>query len=299
VIDGFAIVDGHAHTYMDDLAGKIISTFTELHMMEPTASLGKGTFGDLAGKMRENGIDLTVTANFGPVKAVDRINRWNLRNADELGCIIPLVSVYPGMSSDALESLAVMGAKGVKMHNGIQEFDACDPSLDDVYEVCARLGLPVTLHCGEVSRHHLNDLTDECHIEDTVRSHPDVTFVITHLAGADPDTVFHLASAYTNIMFDTSIAFTGEHCIHRIHDDFWEDDDNAAEAFRRIGCDRVTFGSDYPYGNPISDVRRILSMDLTHDEKAMILGRNTMGLYGVGLPVSDDFSGEYERSVRR
>ena len=57
--------------------------------------------------------------------------------------------------------------------------------------------------------------------------------------------------------------------------------------------------SGYPYGNPISDVRRILSMDLTHDEKAMILGRNTMGLYGVGLPVSDDFSGEYERSVRR
>ncbi len=127
VIDGFAIVDGHAHTYMDDLAGKIISTFTELHMMEPTASLGKGTFGDLTRRMGENGIDLTVTANFGPVKAVDKINRWNLKKADELGCIIPLVSVYPGMSSDALESLAVMGAKGIKMHNGIRSSTPATP----------------------------------------------------------------------------------------------------------------------------------------------------------------------------
>lgn len=287
MIDGFAVVDGHAHTYMDNLAEKIISTFTDLHRMEPTASLGKGTFGDLAHTMKANGIDLTVTANFGPVKAVDKINSWNLSKADELGCIIPLVSVYPGMTAEALESLVVMGAKGVKMHNGIQEFDACDPGLDDVYEVCARLGLPVTLHCGEVSRHHLNELTDEYHIEDTVNSHPEVRFVITHLAGSDPDTVFHLASSYSNIIFDTSIAFTGEHCIHRIHDDFWEDDSNAAEAFRRIGCGRVAFGSDYPYGNPISDVRRILRLDLTDDEKAMILGRNTMELYGVGLPADD------------
>ena len=281
MIDGFTIIDGHAHTYMDDLAERIITSFTALHMMEPSPSIGKGTYDDLAGSMRSNGLDMTVTANFGPVKAGDRINAWTLDESKRRGCIIPLVSVYPDMSADALEALVAKGAKGIKMHNGIQEYDACDPGLDDVYEVCSRLKLPVTLHCGEVSRHHLNDLTDEPHMEDAVRTHPDVRFVITHLAGGDPDTVFHLASRYRNIIFDTSIAFTDEHCIHRIHDDFWEDDSNAAKAFRKVGCDRVAFGSDYPYGNPISDVRRILSMDLTDEEKSLILGRNTLRLYGM------------------
>ena len=38
--DGFVIVDGHAHTYMHDLAPKITSSFTELHRMEPTSSMG-------------------------------------------------------------------------------------------------------------------------------------------------------------------------------------------------------------------------------------------------------------------
>ena len=282
--DGFVIVDGHAHTYMHDLAPKITSSFTELHRMEPTSSMGKGTVEDLLERMAADGIDMTVLANFGPNKAVDRINAWNLGNSRANDRLIPLVSVYPGMTAKALEDLVDQGAKGVKMHNGIQEYDPCDPGLDEIYSVCASRNLPVTLHCGEVSRVHLNDFADEEHIENAVRSHKDVRFVLTHLVAGVPETVFHMASSYSNIMIDTSIAFSGEHCIHRIHDDFWEDDDNVVEAFRKVGCDRIAFGSDYPYGNPSSDARRILSLDLTDKEKSRILGLNTLEMYGMDIP---------------
>ena len=282
--DGFVIVDGHAHTYMHDLAPKITSSFTELHRMEPTSSMGKGTVEDLLEKMAAGGIDMTVLANFGPNKAVDRINAWNLGNSRANDRLIPMVSVYPGMTAKTLEDLVDQGAKGVKMHNGIQEYDPCDPGLDEIYGVCASRNLPVTLHCGEVSRVHLNDFADEEHIENAVRSHKDVRFVLTHLVAGIPETVFHMASSYSNIMIDTSIAFSGEHCIHRIHDDFWEDDDNVVEAFRKVGCDRIAFGSDYPYGNPSSDARRILSLDLTDKEKSRILGLNTLEMYGMDIP---------------
>ncbi len=282
--DGFVIVDGHAHTYMHDLAPKITSSFTELHRMEPTSSMGKGTVEDLLERMAAGGIDMTVLANFGPNKAVDRINAWNLGNSRANDRLIPLVSVYPGMTAEALEDLVDQGAKGVKMHNGIQEYDPCDPGLDEIYGVCASRNLPVTLHCGEVSRVHLNDFADEEHIENAVRSHKDVRFVLTHLVAGIPETVFHMASSYSNIMIDTSIAFSGEHCIHRIHDDFWEDDANVVEAFRKVGCDRIAFGSDYPYGNPASDACRILSLDLTDKEKSRILGLNTLEMYGMDIP---------------
>ena len=282
MIGGFRIVDGHAHTYMDDLAGRIVSTFTDFHLMEPTPSLGKGTVDDLLDTMALGGIDMTVLANFGPAKAVSKINRWNLDTAAAHPGLIPLVSVYPGMPVEDLIAAVDAGAKGVKMHNSIQGYDACDPGLDGLYGLCVELGLPITLHCGEVSRVHLNDLCDGAHFERAVREHPENMFVLTHLAEANPETVFRLAETYDNIIFDTSIAFSGEHCIQRIHDDFWEDDGNAAEAFRRVGCDRVTFGSDYPYGNPVSDVRRFLRLDLTNSEKRMILGANTLRLYKLG-----------------
>ncbi len=281
MISGMTIADGHAHTYMEGLAGRIVSSFTELHRMEPSPSLGRGTVGDLAGKMSGDGIDHTVLANFGPAKAVRKINGWNLDVAEKDGRFIPLVSVFPGMDPEEFLSLIDSGAKGVKMHNSIQEFDPCDPGLDGIYRICSDLGLPVTVHCGEVSRVRLNGYADIARIEKAVASHGDVTFVLTHLAEGDPDTVFRLADSYGNVVFDTSIAFSGEHCIRRIHDDFWEDDGNAAEAFRRIGCERVAFGSDYPYGNPVSDVRRILGMDLSQDEKRKILGANTLALYGI------------------
>ena len=45
------IIDGHAHVYNEKNAEKIVSAFTELHRMEPTASLGQGTVADLVGKM--------------------------------------------------------------------------------------------------------------------------------------------------------------------------------------------------------------------------------------------------------
>ena len=54
MIDGFTIIDGHAHTYMDDLAERIITSFTALHMMEPSPSIRKGTYDDLADSMRNN-----------------------------------------------------------------------------------------------------------------------------------------------------------------------------------------------------------------------------------------------------
>jgi len=37
------IIDGHAHVYAEKNAAKIVSSFTELHHMEPTSSVGKGT----------------------------------------------------------------------------------------------------------------------------------------------------------------------------------------------------------------------------------------------------------------
>ena len=131
---------------------------------------------------------------------------------------------------------------------------------------------------------HLNGYADMSRIAPVVKAHPEVTFVLTHLAAGEPEVVEEIAEQCPNALFDTSIALSGEHCIDRIHNDFWEEDSNVVSFFRRIGCTRFAFGSDYPFGNPVRDIARIRNMDLTDAEKALILGANAAKLYGVDGP---------------
>lgn len=273
------IIDGHAHTYHDAVARRVISSFTDFHRMHPTAALGAGTVDDLLASMGRSGASYTVTANFAPQKSVDRTNRWSLEMAAAHRELIPLVCVYPDTPMALVREYFSMGARGIKLHTGIQGFEPDDPGLDAVYRFCEESAVPVTFHCGETSRVHMNAYAEMSHILPVLDKHPRLSVVLTHLAAGEPETVFKIAGDYPNAMFDTSITFSGEHCIDRIHDDFWEDDRCAAEGFRRIGCHRVAFGSDYPFGSPERDVRRIMGLPLTDGEKRMILGLNSWRLY--------------------
>ncbi len=273
------IIDGHAHVYAEKSAEKIIASFTELHHMEPTSSVGKGTVPDLLSRMKECCMDYTVLANFAPVKSVERTNEWTLSIAQEHPQLIPLISVYPGMSVEKVEYWFEKGAKGIKMHNGIQGFDPADPGLTEIYRFCENKRIPITFHCGETSRVHLNEYTDISRIIPVLKQYPGIPFVMTHLAAGDPDTFFKAAEECPNALFDTSITMTGEKCNYRIHDPFWESDENVAYAFRKIGCHRVAFGSDYPFGSPLSDIRRIQHLKLTEEENNLILGEKSYRLY--------------------
>jgi len=273
------IVDGHAHVYADQIARKIIDTFTAFHHMEPSGSLGLGTVEDLLASMSEAGTDYTVLANFSPVKSIRRTNEWTLELGRLHENLIPLVSVYPGMPIEEVKDFFDRGAKGIKMHTGIQEFEPADRGLDAIYRFCEEHHIPVTFHCGETSRVHMNEYSEMSHIIPVVKAFPGIPFVLTHLAAGEPEIVLKIAGECPNAIFDTSITMTGEHCIYRIHNNIWENDCNVVSLFREVGCHRIAFGSDYPFGNPASDIRRIQSLQLTDNEKEMILGRNSYQLY--------------------
>lgn len=273
------IIDGHAHCYPDSTAQKIVGRFTEFHRMEPTRSLGTGTVGNLLGRMETAGIDFTVMANFAPEKSLRKTNEWSLEMARIHPRLIPLVAVHPCMSVEEVASYFTRGARGIKMHTGIQGFDPMDDGLQRIYAFAEAKRLPVTFHCGETSRIRLNSFADIDRIVPAVLKWPGIPFVLTHLAAGDPEVALQVATSCPNALFDTSIAFSGEHCIHRIHHDVWENDGSAMELFRKIGCDRIAFGSDYPFGNQASDIGRIRRLNLAEEEKATILGTNTWNIY--------------------
>jgi predicted TIM-barrel fold metal-dependent hydrolase len=48
---------------------------------------------------------------------------------------------------------------------------------------------------------------------------------------------------------------------------------------RTIGADRILFGSDYPWIDPKGDIERINRLNISDDDKKLILGQNAARLF--------------------
>jgi len=101
------------------------------------------------------------------------------------------------------------------------------------------------------------------------------------MAEGNATDVFRRATQYPQVLFDTSITISGKLCFKRLHDPCWQDNAFVVDVIRRIGAERMLFGSDYPFGSPIHDVTRFLWMPLTDDEKGLIVGGNASKLFGI------------------
>jgi hypothetical protein len=95
---------------------------------------------------------------------------------------------------------------------------------------------------------------------------PDLTVIIPHLGGLNGGYValnragvWHRPRVYA----DTALAALPE----------------IKDFIRRFGTGRLLFGSDYPFGNPVSELDKILSLNLPEDQKRAILGDNFRSLH--------------------
>jgi len=82
-----------------------------------------------------------------------------------------------------------------------------------------------------------------------------------------------LAQKYPNVYFDTAQGFPSTDAVpHHPHRGLAEDD--AVRVMRRIGINRIMFGTDFPGVAPQPQVEQILRLPLTEEEKRMILVEN-------------------------
>jgi predicted TIM-barrel fold metal-dependent hydrolase len=53
------------------------------------------------------------------------------------------------------------------------------------------------------------------------------------------------------------------------------------DLIRTIGSDRILFGSDYPWINPRKDIERINGLNISDNDKKLILGENAARLFNL------------------
>ncbi|HEY5562366.1 MAG TPA: amidohydrolase family protein [Clostridiaceae bacterium] len=287
MVNSFEIIDSHVHTFSsDDVAEKIISSFNKIYDIEFT-NPGNGTIANVLANMKLGGIDRTIMANFAPPKIIDDNNMWTLGAAKASdGKLVPLVSFHPEMGGaiqEHLDRYIALGAKGIKLHPMAQGFDVRDTRLDELYSKCSEYSFAILIHCGRVSNARLNEYSDiEC-ILPIIDKYPKLTIVLAHMADGSVERVLEISKKYNNVYFDTSIVITGYSEIIRVNEPSWLVDNEVVAVINEIGADKVIFGSDFPWGSPIPDLKRVMKLKLTDEQKRLIFSENTKRIFKLNL----------------
>ncbi len=288
-MSGFSVIDAHVHTYPTAQIG--------LQATAGTALSGcAGTVEELLGLMAVGGIDKAVMLNMTPVtdmreaalargegppeevtrrmiERMKRRNAWTCQVARDHPSLVPFISLDPSMGADdavaEVRRRVEEGARGIKLHPSAQRFSPTDPNLWPAYAEAEALGLPVVSHGGffpldpESSEHSRPRA-----FKRVLEAFPRLTLVLAHLGGGYREESLAMAAQHPNLLFDCAAAVNGTVQPPSLTDD------EAVDLIRRLGVDRVLFGSDWPWFHPLRDRERIDALPMSDDEKRLVLGEN-------------------------
>lgn len=188
--------------------------------------------------------------------------------------IIGFASVRDPKSGEAVtelrDAVEKLGLKGLKLHPDIHSFSPSDPEVYPLIRCAAELEVPVLIHClpGGMVRGYF-DLNTPGHIDTLKRHVPDATIILAHMGWPrymDVLSVGQIPGVYVETSWGlTSIAeLNGVPYTSRL--------------VRMIGVDNVVFGSDWCTAQigmeQERQIKLIESLDLSREEKDMILGEN-------------------------
>ena len=225
-----------------------------------------------------------------------------MREMNEWGCSVgrrfPRLLPFIGMSDDLggpeamaeeLVLRASQGAKGVKMHPGQFSYYPDDEIFWPMYEECQELGLPILSDSGPWPHSHLvlmypnplgyklsenqQDYAEPKNSAKVLESFPRLTLILAHLGSAWWDERVELAQKYPNVYFDTSQGFSAPDQLPVVARRSLAEED-VVRVFRKIGVDRIMFGTDLPGIALQPQLEQILRLPLTDQEKKMILSGN-------------------------
>ena len=296
----YQIIDAHVHTYQTrevGLQAKQGSNETDY----------AGTIDELLPIMKRAGISKSVMVNVLPVAEmrqaalaklpeglsgaerqaaikeidarmlgrVERRNAWTCAVASENRGLIPFINLDPLMDEQAvtaeIRDKMGKGAKGIKLHPGVQFFFPNDRRLWPVYKTAQALGLPIISHSGAFGTPM--QYAEPKNFEEVLASFPKLTLVMAHLGMGFFEESTSLARTYPNLQFDCC-AIIGHNEAHG-----GLSDSALTALIREIGVERVMFGSDFPWLDPALSAERLLRLDFSEREKRLLLAENAIRIY--------------------
>lgn len=258
------IIDAHAHIFPDKIAEKAVGGIGGFYGMKVDYD---GTLGTLLDEGAAAGVDRFIVQSVATVpEQVVSINNFI---AESVGRYPDRLTGFGAMHPDFADiegeigRMISLGLKGIKLHSDFQRFNIDDERAFPIYEA-AEGRLPVLFHIGD-DRY---DYSSPERLMTVVKRFPRLTVIGAHFAGWSMWDRGVDLFAGTGIYTDCSsslYAMTPEH---------------AAELIRKIGADRVLWGTDYPMWSAAEELERFDRLPLTDNERRLILCDNAQRLLG-------------------
>lgn len=194
--------------------------------------------------------------------------------SDSGGFFFPACSVHPGDGTAALEEVDRVAAAGtiwLKLHPNTQDFDVADPAVATTVRRAAEHNLPVLFDAYSPW-----DANQSGKFVNLATAIPEARLILAHAHGPGfPQLLFYdILSRYPgwrrNVWIDISVTspmLAGSPFAEQFT---W--------VLRKVGTDRVVFGSDYPVDDPLVAIAAVAELGFTDEEQAAILHDNAAGL---------------------
>lgn len=237
-------------------------------------------------RMPGAGEEARAEAREALVTSVERLNDWVCEYARTEKRIVPFVHVDIGVYHDQDRMMAAMhrlieaGARGVKIHPGLDRILPGDRRMFPLYELLQARDIAVLSDSGSLVGPPVPGEESETdpsvvfgqplNFVPVFESFPRLKFIMAHACSAYWDEREFIADRFPSVRFDTAGGFhsTAHHARDGHRACPIED---AVRFLRKLGTHRVLFGSD---GEPRDQLKQLFALALTDGERQQILGKN-------------------------
>lgn len=277
------IVDFHTHTFPDKIAAAAVEKLGGCFAIE---NFTDGTAAGLLRSMEEGGIAQSVVM---PVvtspDSTQKINDFAAASNEKLGDAgyVSFGGMHPDFQGykEELRRIKRLGLKGVKLHPAYQGCNMDDIRYLRITEEAAALDLIVLYHAGidgGLPEPVYADVAMAEHVIDTVGAKK---LVLAHMGGWQQWTEVERYLCGAPVYFDTAACIgvlnprkTIPGAVRRP----LMKNVQLARMIRKHGADKVLFATDSPWTSQKRSVEIFETLDLSEEEKTMVLGENAARL---------------------
>lgn len=255
------IIDFHNHIFPENISDKATGFLGDYYHVPIECT---GTIDVLIEDAKKAGIEtLVVHSTATKASQVETINSYIAAACKEHKNFIGFGSLHPDMANPAeeIERIISLGLRGIKLHPDFQNFPADSDKMMPIYEKLSGR-LPVLFHAGDI----VNTYSSPKRIARVHDAFPNLTIIAAHLGGYRrwEEALEYLSG--TDVYFDTSSSL-------------WALTKEKAEFYiKSHNINRILYGTDFPMSGHESELKRFYSIDLTDEERELILYKNAAEL---------------------
>lgn len=150
-----------------------------------------------------------------------------------------------------------------KIHPSVQRKRITDQSYKKYLELACEYNKPVIVHCGR-----WKEIAGYNYPLEVAVKYPELVLILAHLGGDQPSIYLECADEVKNKKFDN--VYLGTESVREFY--------FVNKVVRKIGAEKVVFGSDYNLGLPLMYIPVVESLDIPASDKELIFSGNILRL---------------------